>query len=77
MVTYDFRGGRVMAEKLYRVRMRETRYFYIDTKAEDEDEAIDKVERGNFEDKDWTPEEEEKDIFWEQSDTYELGGDDD
>ena len=66
-----------MAEKLYRVRMRETRYFYIDTKAEDEDEAIDKVERGNFEDKDWTPEEEEKDIFWEQSDTYELGGDDD
>lgn len=65
-----------MAEKLYRVRMREVRYFYIDTKAEDEDDAVDKVERGNFEDKDWTPEDKEEDIFWEQSDTYELGDDD-
>ena len=66
-----------MAEKLYRVRMREIRYFYLDVKAESEEEAKEKILNMCPKDEDWTPEDKEEDICWEQSDTYELGDDDD
>tara|TARA_R100001509_G_scaffold148138_2_gene105803 strand:- start:918 stop:1151 length:234 start_codon:yes stop_codon:yes gene_type:complete len=62
-----------MAEKLYRVRMRETRYFYLDVEAESEEEAEEKVSNMCPKDEDWLPEDKEEDIHWEQSDTVELG----
>lgn len=59
--------------KKYRVRMRETRYFYVDVEAEDEYDARNKVDNMCLADKDWKPEDKEEDICWEESDTYELG----
>jgi len=58
--------------KKYRVRMNQTRYFYTDVEAKNEEEAEDKVLNMCLADKDWLPEEREEDICWEQADTYEL-----
>ena len=62
-----------MAEKLYRVRRLETRYFYLDVEAENHEDAEEKVLDMCPKDKDWLPEDKEEDIHWEQADTYELG----
>tara|TARA_R100000231_G_scaffold34105_1_gene30037 strand:+ start:434 stop:622 length:189 start_codon:yes stop_codon:yes gene_type:complete len=60
--------------KKYRVRMVETRHFYVDVEAESHEDAEEKVLNMDLKDKDWLPEEKEEDIFWEKGDTDELEG---